>query len=138
MPTADEFRDAAQTLRAARTQTSTLLYPITNTYGPDVITGGVLTAALERALDMADDDVNHVMSECARLADECEWRAIQCDQFAAAMKQWRHLSAVYDASVARYHLAVERHNAHPDINPAPTYPTNPPSIPRKRYDWIVI
>jgi hypothetical protein len=137
MPTAAEFRDAAQTFDQARQEASTMLQPIVSTYGPDVITGGVLTAALTRAFELDDRDVATVVAECSRLDVECRWRATQCDLYTEQLAIFRRLGHEYDAARARFDIAMERHNTDPDLYPRPGWAPTPPRAPVKRYDWIV-
>lgn len=133
MPYASEFRAAAQVFDAEADTIVEVSASLPRLIGPDVLQGGRLTADVEALVDDAVLDATSDAEALRSLADECRWRAEQCDAAEAAYAQYQSAMSAWSVAESQWrvdHAAMAE--AGEFLPPPPAAPTRP-TIP---YDWI--
>ncbi len=138
MPTETEFEQARARFEAAAEETDQVLVPVRRANGPEVLTGGRLTADIDDFIDTTGAELDGVATELRQLATVCATRAEECRQAEAAL-------TAYLNDLEEYRRAEAEHRQEElagtgqqpgggasspvDRGPAPTPPQKPPTPP---------
>ncbi len=133
MPYASEFRAAARVFDEEADAIVGVSATLPGLIGPDVLQGGRLTAEVEALVDDAVLDAAADAEALRTLAEECRWRAEQCDLAEAAFADYRAALADWNRAEARWR--VDHANAAEAGGVLPP-PPSAPSQPRIPYDWV--
>lgn len=114
MPTADDYRRAAEDFAAQARAIEEEAAPLAAGLGDDVVAGGRLRPLLDDAVAAVVRGIGVTADGLAAIAEECRRRAVTCEDYSAALD--------------RYHQALHQWRATPDEDrrgPAPLPPAKP-------------
>lgn len=129
MPTASEFRAASTMLRTnADTVLGSggMLREMRNNTG---VLGGPYVATVDTALVVSTANVHRLSIEMHAVAMVLDARATICEQYTAAMRQYRMLKSQWDRSYLAYHDATA-------VGQFASYPGSQPILPLKPAPWV--
>lgn len=132
MPTEAAFRAAADAFDAAARDADDLMTPAHRALTPEVLSGGVLAAQVQRALDEAGTSATAVATECRDLAAECRRRAEECKQYWIQVHDWEQRQSIYNRQLTVWtgkRDAWANDHTQPDPGPRPTGPGSHPTKP---------
>lgn len=117
MPTAAEFRGAAEEVQAVAEVMSSMDGAFDSVkQGSGMVGQFSVRTVVETALDGAAGQVPSCCSSLGSVIDDLEWRARECEAYAAELSSWRNALALF--------------NANDDGS------GRPPVMPQKPYPWI--
>lgn len=126
MPTEGEFLRAAALLDEAAAATRALMDPVASAMGPDVFSGGRLTASVKAAIDRGEGDSRALAGEMNDLAGECQSRARAVAAAAAEAAAYRAAVARHQTDAAAYQADLAANDADPSL----PHPGNAPRAPK--------
>lgn len=135
MPTAEEFRAAADIFSDQADAIEDLPASLRARMGPDVLQGGVLTADVETLLDDAATDTAIDVATLGELAEECRWRAEQCDLAEARYDRYVADLAAHERALAQWRVDNPPSWEDELLQPM-TLPPVAPVRPTPPHDWI--
>lgn len=134
MPTEAEFEQARARFENAAEDVEQLIVPVRRANGPDVLTGGRLTADIDAFIDTTGDEFAAMAGELRELATESARRAEEARQALAALQAYAEDYQAYRQADAEYRQQARTSAAADgtvavDLGPRPTPPTRPPDPP---------
>jgi len=132
MPTEGEFEQARVRFNNAAEEATRIIVPVRAANGPDVLTGGRLTADIDAFIDTTGNELNSVAEELRTLAEECARRAEECRIAKANLLRYINDYAAFQQAEQDFQsraLALAVDPTLPDPGPPPVKPEPPPTPP---------
>lgn len=136
MPTAEDFDAAATALESVAGRVGPVVGPVAGAMSERVLSGGVVTATVERVVEDGTSTTSRQGSELSELAAECRRRAQVCREAAAALSAYHDQVAAHDREMSRWRADGLRHRADPDAFADPGRPPGHPGRPPSRPSWV--
>ncbi len=136
MPYASEFHQAALAFDDEAIEADGLHAPMSGALGPDVLTGGALTADVSALVNLAGLDNATNAGSLRELAEECRRRALLVESAAENYRLWNRAMTRHDISLSSWRADYQRWSDDPDAHAYPgSAPTAPPR-PVPPHNWI--
>lgn len=132
MPTAAQFRNAAERFRAAADDAAGLNDRIWNVGNNHGIVRGTLETVVDTAVVANALSADSLRSECESLADLCLERAVICDEYTAEYAAWEVSYGRWSERRLMYYRSLDDDLTDRCVAP----PGPPPSAPGTPPSWV--